>query len=157
MPKEKKDTRYGYYLRVLKFLCKRQNTLIAKQKSKNMEYLSIKTTYKTWGTLLKDINSYRDKLMKAASLERSLRELKRRKYLEPIQKNSSCYIVSNKGFEVVGIKERQMEAREQVSLPPRNKNHINVRCRNCNVIDGYSSEENACRCCGAKLYPIDRV
>ncbi len=108
MQKEKKDTRYGYYLRVLKFLCKRQNTLV-KQKSQNLEHLSIKTTSKTWGTLLSEINAYRDKLMKAVSLERSLRELKRKGYIEPISGNSSRYIVSSKGFEVIGIKEKKAE------------------------------------------------
>ncbi len=156
MQKEKKDTRYGYYLRVLKFLCKRQNVLI-KQKGQNLESLSIKTTSKTWGRLLNEINSYRGKPMKAASLERSLRELKRQGYLEPISDNSSRYIDSLKGFEIVGIKEKKAELKEKISLPSRNKTHINIRCRNCNIIDGYSLENDKCRYCGAKLYPIDRV
>lgn len=157
MPKEKEDTRCGYFLRVLKFLCKRQNTLITKQKSQNLEYLSVKTTYKTWGSLLNEINAYRGKSMKAASLERSLRELKRRVYLESVQDMPSRYIVSSKGFKIVGIKERKAEIKEQIPLPSRDKGHINIRCRNCNVIDGYSSEENKCRYCGVKLYSIDKI
>lgn len=157
MAKVKKDTRYGYYLRVLKFLCKRHNMLMDKQKSQNLEYLSIKTTSKTWGHLLRDINSYREKTMKAASLERSLRELKRRQYLEPISENSSCYIVSLAGFKDVGIKMRTIVVREQIRMPDRDKNHVNFRCRNCNFIDGYSSSENTCRYCGAKLYIIDKI
>ena len=156
MQKEKKDTRYGYYLRVLKFLCKRQNTLI-KQKVQSLERLSIKTTSKTWGTLLDEINAYRDKSMKAPSLERSLRELKRQRYVEPMSENSSRYIVSPKGFEVVGIKEKKVEIKEKISLPSRDKTHINIRCRNCNIVDGYSPEDNICRYCNARLYPIDRI
>lgn len=157
MPKEKKDTRYGYYLRVLKFLCKRHNALINKQKSQNLEYLSIETTSKTWGTLLKEVNSYRDRTMKAASLERSLRELKRREYISPMSENSPCYIVSSEGFKAVGIKMRKIEHKEQARLPSRDKTHINFRCRKCNVIDGYSSLEDTCRYCGAKLYTIDKI
>lgn len=157
MQKEKKDTRCGYYLRVLKFLCKRQNTLI-KQNSHNLECLSVKVTSKTWNTLLSEINTYRgDNLMKAASLERSLRELKRRGYIEPIKENSSRYIVSEKGFEVVGIKEKKAELKEKIALPSKDKTHINIRCRSCNVIDGYLLEDDTCRYCSAKLYPIDRI
>jgi hypothetical protein len=156
MQKEKKDTRYGYYLRVLKFLCKRQNTLI-KQKNQSLERLSIRTTSKTWSTLLDEINAYRDKQMKAASFERSLRELKRQGYIEPISENSSRYIVSPKGFKVVGIKEKKAELKEKISLPSRDKTHVNIRCRNCNMVDGYSPENNRCRYCGARLYSIDRI
>ena len=157
MKEEKKDTRYGYYLRVLKFLCKRHNTLIAKHKGQNLENLAIKTTSKTWGNLLGEINSYRDKTMKAASLERSLRELKRRGCIEQISKNSPLYIVSSKGFEVVGVEERKLEVKKDISLPSRSMAHINIRCRGCNVTDGYLSGENICRYCGAKLYTIDKV
>ncbi len=157
--KEKKDTRYGYYLRVLKFLCKRQNAFIDKQKIVSLEHLSIKTTSKTWGNLLKEINSYRDKLMKAASLERSLRELKRRKYLVPISEseNPADCIISSRGFKAVGVKEKKVESKKDVRLPDRDKTHINIRCRNCNVIDGYSPSEKICRYCGAKLYQIDKI
>jgi hypothetical protein len=157
MSKEKKDTRYGYYLRVLKFLCKRHNTLIGKYKSQSLESLSIKTTSKTWGTLLKEINSYREKSMKAASLERSLRALKLREYIMPIEEGSDLYVVALKGFKAGGIKQKEIETKEQIRLPNRDKTHINVRCRNCNVIDGYSSLEDKCRCCGAKLYTIDKI
>lgn len=157
MAGKEKDTRYGYYLRVLKFLCKRHNVLIDKQKSPNLEYLSFKTTSKTWGTLLKEVNSYRDKSMKATSLERSLRELKRREYIVPISEDSLYYIVSSKGFKAVGIKERKIEIKERTHLPDRDKNHTNIRCRECNVIDGYSSSEDTCRYCGAKLYTIDKI
>ncbi len=157
MAKKEKDTRYGYYLRVLKFLCKRHNVLIDKQKSQNSEYLSFKTTSKTWGTLLKEVNSYRDKTMKASSLERSLRELKRREYIIPISEDSLYYVVSSKGFKSVGIKEKKTEHRQQARLPNRNKTHVNIRCRNCDVIDGYASSEDTCRYCGAKLYTIDKI
>jgi len=157
MSKDKRDTRYGYYLRVLKFLCKRHNALISKQNNQNLEYLSFKTTYKTWGTLLKEVNSYRDKTMKAASLERSLRELKRRDYISPISENSLDYVVSPKGFKAVGIKMKKVEIKERAQLPDRGKTHINIRCRKCNVIDGYSLSENTCRYCGAKLYKMDRI
>ena len=152
----RKDTRYGYYLRVLKFLCKRQNTLV-KQKGQNLERTAVKTTTKTWGDLLDEINIYRDKLMKAASLERSLRELKRQGYLEPISEKSSRYIVSSKGFEAVGIKKDEAELKEGVTLPARNETHINIRCRNCNISDGYLLKESTCRYCSAQLYPIDRI
>ncbi|MDD5455197.1 MAG: hypothetical protein PHW62_06860 [Candidatus Ratteibacteria bacterium] len=157
MAARQKDTRYGYYLRVLKFLCKRHNVFMDKQKNPNLEYLSFKTTSKTWGTLLKEVNSYRDKSMKASSLERSLRELKRREYLIPMSENSSCYIVSLKGFRAVGINMRKIESKERARLPDRDKTHTNVRCRKCNVIDGYSSSEDKCRYCGAKLYTIDKI
>ncbi len=157
MSKENKNTRYGYYLRVLKFLCKRHNALLDKNKSQNLEYLSFKTTSKTWGTLLKEVNSYRDKMMKAASLERSLRELKRRDYISPISENSLCYIISGKGFKAVGVKIRKIEVKERAQLPNRDKAHINIRCRKCDVIDGYSSSDDTCRYCGAKLYTMDRI
>lgn len=156
MPKKKKDTRYGYYLRVLKFLCKRQNTLIG-QEIQKLEPLSVKTTSKTWGPLLEEVNTYRDKRMKAASLERSLRELKRQKYLIPISEKSSRYIVSPKGFEAVGIKEKKPELREGVALPSRDKPHMNLRCRNCNMVDGYLLSAKSCRYCKSQLYPIDRI
>lgn len=157
MAKEKKDTRYGYYLRVLKFLCKRHNALIEKHKVRNLQSLSFKTTSKTWGNLLKEVNSYREKTMKSASLERTLRELKRRKYIIPVEKGCDFYIVSPKAFKEVGIKEKKMEEKGRIRLPDRKKTHTNIRCRKCNFIDGYSSSEDRCRYCGAKLYTIDKI
>ena len=34
---------------------------------------------------------------------------------------------------------------------------MNVRCRVCRVVDGYSHEENECRFCGAKLFKGDVI
>ena len=156
MSEKKRDSGFGYHLRVLKFLCKRQNEA-CREGVQNLELLAIKTSAKTWNTLLDEINAYRDKPMKAASLERSLRELKRYGYIVPTSENSSRYIISPEGFEVVGIRQVKSELKEKISLPPRYKGHVNIECRSCNIVDGYLPEDTSCRYCGSPLYAMDQV
>jgi len=34
---------------------------------------------------------------------------------------------------------------------------INIRCRNCFMVDGYTKQEHQCKHCGTKIYIIDSV
>jgi len=34
---------------------------------------------------------------------------------------------------------------------------VNIRCRQCFIVDGYKPGEEKCRHCGAKLYRLDAV
>jgi len=34
---------------------------------------------------------------------------------------------------------------------------INIKCRNCFIVDGYYKKEQTCKHCGAKIYLIDAV
>lgn len=33
---------------------------------------------------------------------------------------------------------------------------VNIRCRKCFIVDGYTKNEKKCRHCGAELFFIDR-
>ncbi len=35
------------------------------------------------------------------------------------------------------------------------KEHDNIRCRSCLIVDGYTKKEETCRHCGAKLFKGD--
>jgi len=48
--------------------------------------------------------------------------------------------------------EKKKEEKEIIKkVEPR----INIRCRNCFIVDGYKKGEDKCRHCGAKIYLID--
>ena len=146
----------GYHLRILRFLCKRQNKLLEKE-NRNLRSLAIGTSPKNWDSLLEEINATRNKPIKATSLERCLRELKREGFIKPLQEDSSHYIVSGEGFEAIGIEEKKWEEKKEILLPSKDKIHTNIRCRNCHIVDGYQLEENTCRYCGSTLFSMDRI
>ncbi len=45
--------------------------------------------------------------------------------------------------------------KEKKEITKKVEPRINIRCRNCFVVDGYKKGEDKCRHCGAKIYLID--
>jgi len=47
------------------------------------------------------------------------------------------------------------EKEKQIKIMPVNVK-VNIRCRTCFVVDGYTLDENNCKHCGSLLFHIDR-
>jgi len=155
-----KERVQGSGLGVLKFLCKRQNELV--KKDKQIEAYAIGITAKNWGNLLDKFNASRNKAVKSDSLARALRELKKNKLLQPTEENPDAYVISPKGFEQAGLPESGTEEETPAKkttplLSDRSEIYTNLLCRKCNIADGYSEGDTICRHCGATLFFIDRL
>ena len=100
MEKEKKSS---YILRILKVICERYNNLAAKGYFRP-EDLAVGTTVKTMDpSLIEEINRDRPNPLKPTSIERSMRDLKREGYLEPVPGNPSLYLPTPKAFSALGM------------------------------------------------------
>jgi len=58
----------------------------------------------------------------------------------------------------MGLKRpRGKRNKQQVMTKPtaRDTLHVNIRCRHCLIVDGYSQDEETCRYCGSKLFKGD--
>ncbi|HOL66902.1 MAG TPA: hypothetical protein PKX93_05530 [bacterium] len=57
-----------------------------------------------------------------------------------------------------GAKEsRQAEEKGRPESLKPTEVRINIRCRHCFIVDGYTRQEDRCRHCGARLFLIDEV
>ena len=146
--------------KILEYICERYNRLVAKGIFKPEE-LAIGTTVKRMDpSMIEEINRGRTNPLKPVSIERTLRDLKKKGYLEPIPNNPSLFIPTDKAFEEIGVE--RVRAMGGISLHkpldlPRNKIHRNIECRNCLIVDGYLPEEKECRHCGAPLLELDAL
>jgi len=54
-------------------------------------------------------------------------------------------------------KAEKKEPEKKAPVKPRvqKEERINIRCRSCFMVDGYTKKEVQCRHCGTKIYLID--
>ncbi len=154
------EKKISYNLKILKVICDRYNQRASRGYFRP-EDLAIGTTVRTMDpSLVEEINRDRPNPLKPSSIERSMRDLKREGYLEPVPNNSSLYLPTDKAFEVVGIERVKPISGISLKKPldiPRDKIHRNIECRVCLIVDGYLPEEKECRHCGSPLLELDAI
>lgn len=153
MGKEEKELT-PYHREILEYLCRRQNNLISSGE-KDLERITIPTTVKLIGPILEEINRERGKAipLKPERLAKVFRHYKKEGYLKPLEGNKQLSLVTSLTYQLVNM--------EMVPVPEPKAGwkkkrklqlHQNIRCRKCNIVDGYLAEEKVCRHCGADLF-----
>ncbi len=145
----------------LEYICKRYNQLVTKGHFEPEE-LGIGTTIRRIdSSFIEEINRDRTNPIKPISIERILRDLKKRGFLEPIPDNPLLFVPTDEAFKEVGIEKiMPMGSKifnKEISDLPRNRIHRNIECRVCLIVDGYLPEEKKCRHCGAPLLELDKL